>query len=379
MSIYINAIQDAFRNAPWLTKRGPVLCSQEFDQRYGQTMHIFEYEVANGTNIPEADVPYGMFVSIQNRLNQNKARLIVAMAPLDEEGNPVFKTRCRTVKAPTALICSAKECRTFINAKSDPLPTLPSGPNIWEAYIQEYDDAHSELVVTTILSYATLTDEVPDETLREPHTVVRTLTQTKAMDAGYVWDVINNVGKFTSYEEVKCGWYIKTQETINPGTKYSMCGVVNYYWPAVLKAAPELAPVTAVREDDGTTYIAKVCVYQNVKDAYNGPCRATISVAFAREMPASCPVPTQLITDDIEYEGIIFSYALRNALHGAITVTETIANHPVLADSTRTKDFAATAYTDWPDSVLADYDVKPYKGGYLVTQVLVHKPTDPPP
>lgn len=377
MSIYINAINDAFRNAPWLTNRGPVLCSQEFDQRYGQTMHIFEYEVANGTNIPEADVPFGMFVSVQNRLNQNKARLIVAMVPRDEEGNPVFKTRCRTIKSPTPFICSAKECRTFINAKSDPLPVLPSGPNIWEASIQEYDDSHSELVVTTILSYSTLSDNVFDETLRESHSVVKTLTQTKADDAGYSvsGEAPALVGRFVSYEEVRCGWWVKVVETINPGAKYTMCGVVNYYWPAVLKAAPELAPVSAVREDDGSTYIAKVCVYQNVKDAYNGPCKASIAVSFVETMPVSCPVPTQLITDDIEYEGIIFSYALRNALHIAITVTETIANHPVLAASVRSKTFDATSYTDWPDSVLADYDVKPYKGGFLITEVTVYKPS----
>jgi hypothetical protein len=39
-----------------------------------------------------------------------------------------------------------------------------------------------------------------------------------------------------------------------------------------------------------------------------------------------------------------------------------------------TKTWANTTYIDWPDSLIVEYDVQPYKGGYLIRQLTVQKP-----
>lgn len=376
---YITLIHHTFRNAPWLTVKGPTLCSQQYVDKFQQTMMVVEFEVANGTFIDESVVPYGMFIEVRNERNTNKSRLTIIMAPRTPEGVPIFKTRCKTVHSLTPFICKGKECRTIIE-RTEPYPSTPEGTDIWESYIQDYDDKHLEQVVVTVLEYNTLTDSVFDDVLGENHGVVKTLTQTKANDAGYTPATEAPVadGFFIEYEQVKCGWWIKTKETFNEGAKMSLCGIANYYWPNVLIGLPEFSNVTGFTDDEiegVIEYPIKTVTYHQIKDSYNGPCKALFQISFVAAMPESCPVPTQIITDTIEYEGILLRYELRDCLHDEITITETInTNHPNLVDQTRSKTFAATALLDWPASVLADYDVKPYKGGFYVTSVTVYKP-----
>ncbi len=370
---YINKVQNTFSQSPWFAMRGPVLCSQMYVEKYGQMMQVIEFEVANGTYISEEVIPAGMFVEIRNERNSNKARLVCVMAPLDEEGDPVFKTRCKLIKYPNQYICKAKECRTII-PKTDPPPELDSGTDIWESTLAEYDDNHYERITTTILEYSTSEDAVYDEVFKKHIPVTRVLTQTKANDAGYTAATPPALGSFISYEAVKCGWWLKTTERFNPGSLYTMCGVANYYWPNVLKSVPELAPVTGI-DRDGQEYLQNILTFVDVKESYNGPCKASYAVSWATSLPV-CPVPDQLITDTISYQGIMFNFSINDCLHMAITFTEnTGSNHPTLKPGqARVKTFAATTPTDWPESVLADYDVKPYKGGYLITELTIYSP-----
>ena len=58
---------------------------------------------------------------------------------------------------------------------------------------------------------------------------------------------------------------------------------------------------------------------------------------------------------------------------GPIAMT-TGTDHPDYTYLGFTKTIAATSYIDWPSTLTADYDVKPYKGGFLQRKVVVHKP-----
>lgn len=375
MNEYITLLQNTFHQAPWLSSKGPALCSQMYVDRFQQTMMVVEFEVANGSFLDEATVPYGMFVEIRNP-NTNKARLVIMMAPLaGEEPAPVFKTRCKDVYAPTRFICRARECRTILDKSTNPVPD--SGTNIWESTINDYDDAHVERVTTTIITYTTATDTVYDDAMQEHHSIEQTLVQSISNDSGYT---VGTPGYFISYEQVKCGWWLKTKEYFNTGVKMTLCGVANYYWPRVLLAVPEVAPVIGeVRggPDDGEEYIIKTCINHIIKDSYNGPCKAVYSTAFLTGMPNVCPIPTAILTDSIEYDGLFFDYRLVDCLHPTITFSESVGSfHPQYkASQVRSKTFPATSLLDWPASVFADYDVKPYKGGYHVTSVTIYPPS----
>lgn len=107
---------------------------------------------------------------------------------------------------------------------------------------------------------------------------------------------------------------------------------------------------------------------------------ATNPIIFATTIPVQQLAPTGL---DINWPGV-GSFRIPSCLHGDFSFSGTTGTgNPVYDYTIYTKDWPASQLWEsgsgsdqaiWPDSLIIDYDVQPYKNGFLVKQVKVFKP-----
>lgn len=142
----------------------------------------------------------------------------------------------------------------------------------------------------------------------------------------------------------------------------------NAYWPKVIYSL-NLAPIY---DNDGN--IVKTIQWITGKDAYKGPCIATITDSWSLTAPA-VTVPTQMMPKPISWDMIFSNGNYEPSLHPTILVYETSGTtHPKYAYFVNQANFPATNYADWPDSVVAVDELTPHYGGYLRTIIQVFKP-----
>jgi hypothetical protein len=111
------------------------------------------------------------------------------------------------------------------------------------------------------------------------------------------------------------------------------------------------------------------------KEAYRGPCRARILVTWsAAEHIVSEPKVMQPLP--ISVNTPFYRWAVGPCLHPAGTITAVTGNHPKYAlNAGIAAEWDETSPTEWPDSVLAVDEQKPYRGGWLRTEVTIYQPT----
>jgi hypothetical protein len=111
------------------------------------------------------------------------------------------------------------------------------------------------------------------------------------------------------------------------------------------------------------------------KEAYRGPCRARVLVTWsAAEHIVSEPKVMQPLP--ISVNTPFYRWAVGPCLHPAGTITAVTGNHPKYAlNAGIAAEWDETSPTEWPDSVLAVDEQKPYRGGWLRTEVTIYQPT----
>lgn len=383
MSAIINHLSHNLRSAAWWKAKGPVVCGQAYVEKYGQDMLVYRFKVVNGSYVDESEVPYGSFVRIEP-FNKVESEVTVFATPFDDGGEemlPVFKVRCKELTNINKFICKATECRQIVPTGT----SADSGANVWESRVEDIDDKHAEKVTVTITQLNTVEDCGWDEVLNSSVEFTETLVQTKADDCGWKESdpvTVPVTGTFTSYEEVRCGWWVKRVEFLSHGVVHDYYDIRNYYWPPVLQnitftevGNAEGYPNSAYAEND---YAARLISNVQMKEAYNGPCRAHIETSFG-PAPTSAN-PTQMLTDAIHYNGLLTEFSLPACLHDAITVTENTNGNPYvegvsqIGSWTATKDAGGANLIDWPASVSVPAEARPYKGQYLVQNITIFKP-----
>lgn len=144
--------------------------------------------------------------------------------------------------------------------------------------------------------------------------------------------------------------------------------VKNWYWPPVLTSLT----FYSVERRDGQLY--KVGQNMTFQEGYNGPCKAVITDSWSAT-PVSAPTITPMIETPMNHDFATVSVRVPACLHPAITLTEVIGtSHPVLKFATIAKTFLATNYTQWPNTIVAAFDQQPYRGGYRIQSIVIHKP-----
>lgn len=213
---------------------------------------------------------------------------------------------------------------------------------------------------------------------------VRTTTR-EIVNSGSNATAIDGTGTYGQVESINNDWMLETIQQAAGLAGDAVDGIytrvhykhVRYYWPPVL-ASLFVRPVYADPMDVYSA-VTGFIVYPVWKAyGYSGPCKATITERWTSAKPtfdgnASWPTgggvpylasPTVLQPRPLQYNGVAFNVSVESCLHGAFTFYE----------QGFTWTDAATTYTAWPATIVADVDVRPYLGGWLTTTVTIEAP-----
>ncbi len=378
----MNNFPNIWTVSPELTVKGPVKRSHRYNQQFGTFMDYFECEVANKAKLPPTR--FGAVAQIIGN-NSNKARLVAWTAPGFFEGDPEFTTLTRRVFNQSEFIKEADVVSVVV--EDDAL--IDTDEDTWEATKTPIDEAHSMSSKVQIVTTNTVVQGVIDPQFNVVHRVERSLVKASVAEAASdfpakllsgndgVTTSVNGVAvthRWVTYEEVRCGWYIRSVEHMSTNDSLTYGSTRSRFWPAVMEEF-NIDDVKGLRED-GTEYIAKVVVDCNYKEAYNGQSRADITRSWHASPPASA-APSIILTDQFTYSGIYFNWSSKECLHPIVEFQETTGTHPDFARYyVRDVAFDATEQLDWPDYQVYEEDPQPYKGGWLKEVVKVYKPTD---
>lgn len=340
--------------------KGPILRGIARFDDFRQDMNFATYTVA--ANTPKQAGFFGVVIT-EEPVNTSIKRVTVRWK-LNDSGVANYETRLDKKQNLNEFVCGYTELFEVVASGTDPVANTG---DVWNSEVTEYDEFHDIRITQIITAFNTVDTREWDAELNVWNQVEKTLSRTKNT-AGWI------DGFFYSHQEIRCGWFINSKETLATGTTYSYGTTINGYWPAVLKT---FSPAFINGEDDEGVYVAKGVVDIDMKDSYNGPCKATVVVTFSSTAPSLSSVGTPMIPDSIAYEGIFFNFRIPECLHGTFTFTEAVGSvyHPTLQTSqSRVFNRTATNYTDWPDSYVKEFIVKPYKGGYISHAITIFKP-----
>jgi len=188
-------------------------------------------------------------------------------------------------------------------------------------------------------------------------------------------------------------WSIITEESppqssITGGTAVKFYTTQPFTWPAVLIADSFSYGSITTKRNGVSTGSSQLYFDYELKPAWTGFCKAEVQIAFHATNPiiSHTLIPTQSINlnpININWPGVA-SFNLPPCIHGEYSFSGTTGTtHPDYGYIAYAKTFrssslettsGSTPISDWPDSLIIEYDVRPYKGGYLVRQVKVFKP-----
>jgi hypothetical protein len=177
-------------------------------------------------------------------------------------------------------------------------------------------------------------------------------------------------------QQLSCGWYAVTQETVVAGVITD--GIVavdsfetndNYFWPPVLES---FLIKEWTRRDGG---VDKYPFLRFEPDGYSGPCKTLVTRTWSKDA-VSIPKVAQMLPTGVRYGAPFYNLNIPECLHVEFEVECDIGNNdPVYtANAGSTETFAATNYLVWPASIIAYDEQTPFRGGYLRTRREVFKP-----
>jgi hypothetical protein len=353
---------------------GRIRQSERFYQPAGQRLIYFEVEVPNGFALPTA-LPYGVLAEVINKGRANESTLTVWVNRGYYSDNVQWRTVVRYVKCFNEFISLAKIEETIVLNGSQP----DCENDVWESQVVEIDEVHSKKTTVRVVETNAVIDGEFDEVLAECHTVTRTLVQANVAENETGFPCYVNGDIWTTWEEIKCGWYVKTEEQMTEGTTATVGFTRNWYWPAVLQQTPEIAPLYA-RDDNDERYTYAQLIEVFLKESYSGPCKCLSRKNWSASAPTGGAPSVYMITDFIQYNGIFFNITIPECLHSTLQFNESVGNHPVLEEGQfRIKSFPGTNLgendrIDWPNDVTIRSEPRPYKGGWTWENITIYKP-----
>ena len=258
---------------------------------------------------------------------------------------------------------------------------VPTGYTLF-AILVESDGTNSgrRSVVTKIYGTpVTLSGKTWDENLRQyvPYTT-RVVTRSAAES------IVAAVGEEIAITPLNTYWSQVTTETpaevslSNAGGKQtSYYTTVPFTWPAVLVGSIKLWPINLKDPDTGETIGSTTYADYTIKKAWSGICKARVDIGYSKNAISSINIDDieQMRPEAIEINWPILQLSIPATLHlGGDLVGTTGTNHPRYSYSEFRKTIDPTNYTDWPPSIVIDYNIQPYKGGYRTRRVTVYKP-----
>lgn len=188
-------------------------------------------------------------------------------------------------------------------------------------------------------------------------------------------------------QQITDEWFLVDESQVVSGT--AVANVIpihdyftteDYTWPAVFGGVTQydydLKPTQNNPLGGTETYVEPYLS----KEAYRGPCKAQVQVDWsATEFVVDPPQVMQPLP--ISVNTPFYSFSVGPCLHEADEIVAFInGDHPKYESVTgNIASWGATNPTDWPSSIVAVDEQKPYRGGWLRTKVTIFPPTFPTP
>lgn len=194
-------------------------------------------------------------------------------------------------------------------------------------------------------------------------------TSGSAVDASGNWSEVAPYNQLFSIQTTR-----KASSLAGSSRTYNT--IEDFYWPPVLEAILFSAVSKYVEPGGGDTFLSEYRLDWKIKDAYSGPCKATVTESWHQTAPIQ-ETPVQMHPEAIYWNFILSKGSIPATLHPAFTIFEVIGNnHPNYPSTTASKAIPATNYTDWPASIVKRISIIPYHrgGGFIKRKVTVLKP-----
>ena len=229
----------------------------------------------------------------------------------------------------------------------------------------DYDEQFGEPLVTTQRLY--YKDEVVVGLNTENP---RTAAELFADSSDAYWGLQAN-GYMREGKQLTANWYAITERQVVPQliiTGRTYYSTVDFSWPAVLGSIPV---DTWERKDGGFEQYVRP---QFSKEAYSGPCKATIVERFYLNPPSSLSVEN-LQPLPINLSNPLFGLSIGPTLHTSFSLNvSTGTNHPTYEYTAGSFLVPATTPTEWPSTLTVEDDVRPFRGGWLRQTITIRPP-----
>lgn len=264
----------------------------------------------------------------------------------------------------------------------DVLPSAPAGWTFVEAKVApEGTNTGNKVVVSTQYELGALEGKSWDNETRSyiPYTI-EVVQSTLAMSLPDIAGEEKNIQPINRY------WSIVTTErpSENANTLRSYYTTTPFSWPAVLPSfgTNALQVGTLGRKDRRTGELTgeKVLWYDfELVPAWSGICKAFVEIGWSKSPPAFTPIQAMAPTE-IVISWPVGTLRIPKCLHSAYVFTGTTGTeNPDWEFLSFRRTVAATNYITWPESIVAEFDVSPYKGGFRTRKVSVFRPYDATP
>jgi hypothetical protein len=186
-------------------------------------------------------------------------------------------------------------------------------------------------------------------------------------------------GTQRSGKQLSTEWYMIETSQVVSGVFTDGVVLINsfstndhYDWPPVLNTVEFM---DWVRRDGGVDIFPRI-VY--AKEGYSGPCKTTVTTSWSKTA-FTIPKADQMLPVRMSYSSPFFSVNVPPCLHGEVTfVCDIGSSDPVYAENSgSSRTFSATGPTDntWPATITAYDDQQPFRGGFLRTTKVIHRPS----
>jgi hypothetical protein len=176
---------------------------------------------------------------------------------------------------------------------------------------------------------------------------------------------------------------VTAASTIFGGNAITRYGMYPYRWPAVLRpgiTGNYIYAGSIPEKRDGVLTGTSILYFDyELTSAWNGLCRARFQTAFSATNPltAASLIPTDHMEErpiHLDWPGV-GRLDVPSCLHPELSFGATTGTtHPDYGYVVYSTEVEATNHQIWPESICADFDVKPYKNGFLVRRVDVYRP-----
>lgn len=201
-----------------------------------------------------------------------------------------------------------------------------------------------------------------------------TAAQLFALTSSSFWGT-QATGYSNSGRQLSTEFYEITEEQLVGGTASGGSILIadyftteNYAWPAVLTSI-ESSQFDLIA--GGTEFYP----WPNfLRQYYNGPCRARVTLRWSVGQFA-VDTPSVMLPRSVHLNTPFYSVSVEPCLHGQLVFPISINDHPKYEDVSGQLTWSATIPTDWPASITASSEQKPYRGGWLYTLVEIYRPS----